>query len=116
MSDSGERSRLTCQVYLNDGFAGGRTRFFADKAGATLVESVQPVAGRAIVFAHDVWHDGEAVPVGTKYVMRTDLMFAAEKTQGHTGYVWKVLHRHGVTYSASRDGTVRACLARAGRW
>jgi hypothetical protein len=105
---SGRRSRMTFQVYLNEGFAGGRTRFFEDKAGAKLLEQIAPQLGRAILFPHDDWHDGEAVPAGTKYVMRTDLMFAAdEKPNQHTGYVWKVIHKDGIIYSSSRDGTVR---------
>ena len=36
---------------------------------------VFPVAGTALVFRHDVLHTGAMVLQGTKYVMRTDVMF-----------------------------------------
>lgn len=62
-----ERSRLTLMVYLNGGFAGGGTSF-RDRV-------VTPVAGRALVFAHPIQHQGDEVLAGTKYALRTDVMY-----------------------------------------
>jgi WD40 repeat protein len=119
------RSWLTAMIYLNDAstFAGGATRFY----GEAGVESVPPRAGQAIVFDHRLWHDGEAVREGTKYVMRTDVIYELEQAapaeplkssgglecervlRGHDGYVWAVRRvRDGRLVSGSRDGTVRA--------
>jgi predicted 2-oxoglutarate/Fe(II)-dependent dioxygenase YbiX len=117
---SEERSHLTCMLYLNDSaeFTGGATRYYAERAeGSELLGVVRPEAGTLIVFDHELWHDGEAVSSGTKYVMRTDVLYTreaparrpmADVLTGHQGYVWSVLaRRNGSLATASRDGTVR---------
>ncbi len=63
-----ERSRWTFMVYLNDDFEGGGTDF---EDGVT----VRPVTGAALVFAHGLRHQGAEVTRGTKYVLRSDVMF-----------------------------------------
>jgi prolyl 4-hydroxylase len=65
-----ERSRLTFMVYLNDGFEGGATRFEGFE--------VQPETGMAIVFYHPLLHEGGEIIRGTKYVMRSDVMYRWE--------------------------------------
>jgi len=124
-----ERSHLTCMLYLNDSaeFSGGATRYYAERAeGSELLGVVRPEAGTLIVFDHALWHDGEAVPSGTKYVMRTDVLYTreaparrgtAEVLSGHQGYVWSVLaRRDGSLATASRDGTVRLWRPEGGTW
>ncbi len=77
-----ERTHLTCMLYLNDSgeFTGGTTRYYAERSGeAGLLGEVRPEAGTLIVFDHELWHDGEAVTSGTKYVMRTDVLYAREE-------------------------------------
>ncbi len=114
------RSHLTCMLYLNDGgeFSGGGTRYYAQRfEGSEVLGAVRPEAGTLIVFDHALWHDGEAVSSGTKYVMRTDVLYEREAPAredvpdvltGHQGYVWSVLaRRNGSLATASRDGTVR---------
>lgn len=66
-----ERSRLTFMVYLNDGFQGGQTSFEG--------HSIEPIAGMALFFAHELVHKGQPVFKGRKYVLRTDVMFLHEK-------------------------------------
>jgi prolyl 4-hydroxylase len=70
----GERSLLTLIYYLNDGFEGGETRFFS-RGQAPM--TVTPRAGSALFFQHPVLHEGAAVTVGRKYVLRTDVMYRA---------------------------------------
>jgi prolyl 4-hydroxylase len=65
-----ERSELTLMVYLNDGFTGGATDFLDH--GATVV----PRAGTALLFQHQLIHEGCAVVSGVKYVLRSDVMYA----------------------------------------
>ena len=114
------RSHLTCMLYLNEAgeFSGGSTRYYAGRSeAAQVLGAVRPEAGTLIVFDHALWHDGEAVSSGTKYVMRTDVLYerevptregSAELLTGHQGYVWSVLaRRDGSLATASRDGTVR---------
>mgnify|MGYP000847549343 FL=1 len=114
-------SRLTCQLYLNsaDEFSGGATRFYSARHGE-LLGGVRPERGTVIVFDHQLWHDGEAVPAGCKYVLRTDVLYRREgpapatpttdgtRLLGHRGYVWSVISLGaGRLAAASRDRSIR---------
>ncbi|KXZ56302.1 hypothetical protein GPECTOR_1g266 [Gonium pectorale] len=77
-------SRLTFLVYLNDGFEGGATTFYTPAppgSGACLeAHSVKPVAGNILVFPHgdtmgSLVHEGAAVTRGSKYVIRTEVLY-----------------------------------------
>lgn len=126
---SEERSHLTCMLYLNDSgeFSGGATRYYAERSeDSEVLGMVRPEAGTLIVFDHALWHDGEAVSSGTKYVMRTDVLYTREAPArtdrtdvltGHQGYVWSVLaRRDGSLATASRDGTVRLWRPSGNTW
>jgi len=120
--DAETQTRLTCQLYLNSAeeFSGGATRFYA-KAQGPLLGSVWPVCGSVIVFDHQLWHDGQPVTDGCKYVLRSDVLYrrsgpaqdpiAAQLDDclsGHRGYVWSVVSiGPGRLASASRDRTIR---------
>lgn len=77
--DTGESSKLTFMIYLNDGFVGGETVFNLKRHGGVRNDDpllrVFPTAGTALVFRHDVLHTGAMVLDGVKYVIRTDVMF-----------------------------------------
>lgn len=62
-----EVSLLTFMVYLNDGFTGGETKFNQT--------CIRPETGMALVFEHQLLHEGAAVISGRKYVLRSDVMF-----------------------------------------
>jgi prolyl 4-hydroxylase len=62
-----EASYYTFMIYLNDGYGGGNTTF------NTI--TIRPSAGMALIFLHDLEHSGDAVTSGTKYVLRTDVMY-----------------------------------------
>ena len=66
-------SRLTFMVYLSDVLKGGETRFY-NSDGAMEFE-VRPQCGTALVFEHDILHEGVAVATGCKYVLRTAVMY-----------------------------------------
>lgn len=66
-----ERSELTLMVYLNDDFAGGKTAFHDFNVDAT------PRTGAALLFQHQLLHEGCVVRAGVKYVLRSDVMYAA---------------------------------------
>ncbi len=68
---AGERRRtlLTYVVYLNDDFEGGATEF------PELRATIAPVLGRALLFQHRVVHLASDVVRGTKYVLRTDIIY-----------------------------------------
>lgn len=65
--EGGLTSKLTLLVYLNDEFTGGATDFREFQ--------VVPKTGMALLFVHDSWHEGAAVTAGTKYVVRSDVMY-----------------------------------------
>jgi hypothetical protein len=66
-----ERSLLTLMVYLNEGFTGGATTFH------DFGREVAPRTGMALLFQHLVLHEGCELIAGTKYVLRSDVMYAA---------------------------------------
>lgn len=94
--------KMTCftvQVYLDDDFVGGRTRFYmdyeAERMASHAIEdgkgchrfrpegppthAVDPSTGSALVFSHvhNVLHDGEPVAKGVKHIMRGDVLYEA---------------------------------------
>lgn len=69
---NGERSELSFLIYLNEDFVGGET-VFCDSEKIR----VRPATGMALVFEHRQLHEGAVVEKGTKYVMRTDVMYSA---------------------------------------
>ena len=77
--DNGEKSFLTFMIYLNDDFEGGETSFedsWSDEAFDPF--SGIPQQGTALFFEHSTYHIGDLVTRGRKYVLRTDVMYAAD--------------------------------------
>jgi hypothetical protein len=91
-----ERSLYTVLLYLNDCEAGGATQLLRDEQGAatcgggggeaplvaradSVLYSVRPVAGRAVMYWHETMHAGEPVGAGAcKYCLRSDVMYARD--------------------------------------
>lgn len=72
-----ERSHFTFMVYLNDDYEGGCTSFQEERppyTGLGLFQ-IKPKKGMALVFWHPVFHRGDSVTKGRKYVLRTDVMY-----------------------------------------
>ena len=63
-----EFSIFSFLIYLNDDFEGGETEF-------RKVTTVKPKTGMALVFHHPIRHEGKEIISGTKYVLRTDVMY-----------------------------------------
>lgn len=66
--NASEQSLLTLIIYLNEDFKGGETGFMREF-------DIRPKQGRAVIFDHNVRHEGKSLEQGTKYVLRTDVMF-----------------------------------------
>jgi hypothetical protein len=78
--DNGELSLLTFMVYLNDDFEGGETSFDDSCSDEPFdAFAVTPVQGLGLFFVHNVWHKGEPVLRGRKYVLRTDVMYGPRR-------------------------------------
>ena len=91
-------SCFTVQIYLNDDFEGGNTRFYSDyepvryashdiprgevnkfKPSSPPTHEVKPETGCVLLFDHvnNVLHDGAEVKSGVKYIMRGDVLYEA---------------------------------------
>ncbi|CAG5121778.1 unnamed protein product [Candidula unifasciata] len=74
--DNGERSYITFQLYLNEGFEGGATTFIGVQHDLV---PVIPKTGSVLIFQHDICHEGSELTAGRKYTVRTDIMSSAER-------------------------------------
>jgi hypothetical protein len=90
--ESCQQSMITVLVYLNNGagedFSGGETIFLDSNDPSKGPVPVEPKQGRAVIFEHVLYHTGSplaAMETGSKYVMRTDIMFEeGEEVRGDT--------------------------------
>jgi len=69
-----EASYYTFLIYLNDGYEGGETIFLKHK--------IVPRKGMGLIFLHKLYYEGGEVLNGTKYVMRSDIMYRLEQNNG----------------------------------
>ncbi len=70
----------TILVYFNDDFEGGETQFYEQ-----LEEKIVPKRGMVAIFQHKLRHEGCAVRRGTKYAMRSDVIYEAPEPIGQVG-------------------------------
>jgi hypothetical protein len=112
------QSKLTFMIYLNSAteFEGGRTLFFKTKETNEIWASYIPKQGDLIVFDHNVWHEGEVLTQGEKFVLRSDILYSKKETEinkepftGHLGYIWSLLKIDDNTIlSGGRDKEIKA--------
>jgi len=114
-----EQSKLTFMIYLNgsEDFEGGRTLFFNSKEADTIIGSYCPQKGDLIVFDHNLWHSGETVRSGEKYILRSDIIYqkaVATSTpksafcgEGHLGYIWAAIVFNGCLITSGRDKKIK---------
>lgn len=78
---------MTVNMYLNTVLSehGGATRILnplvTNGTGGSyeVLGKVQPVEGSAAIFRDSLYHDGEAVGAGVKYLLRTDVVFVRDE-------------------------------------
>ena len=98
------QSLITVLLYLNDGdgidFDGGETLYLNYDHGTAVqrqnvrkqipwneqeenanIVKVVPKTGRVVLFEHDLFHSGAPLSRGTKYIMRTDILFHDQQQQ-----------------------------------
>lgn len=68
-----KRSIMTINIFLNSGFKGGETDFLLDDKETLFIRAV-PKTGRGAIFDRNIWHRGNKVNGGYKYLIRTDVM------------------------------------------
>ena len=71
--EKGRKSFMTINIFLNDNFEGGETDFLDNQKN--LVLSAKPVPGRGAIFDRLIYHRGNVVRGGFKYLIRTDIMY-----------------------------------------
>ncbi|KAJ1562131.1 hypothetical protein HK096_001719 [Nowakowskiella sp. JEL0078] len=70
------RSIFTILIFLNEGFEGGETIFYSDEVNdQNSPLTFVPTKGTALVFNHDCRHEGKTLISGSKFILRTDIMF-----------------------------------------
>ena len=83
-------SEYTFLIFLSDGYSGGRTQFFVSKSNPEspavsqddlTVINVETAKGSVLCFPHGnhpqhCLHAGESISDGTKYIIRTDILYA----------------------------------------
>merc|ERR1712007_168461 len=75
-------SLKTFMVYLNDGFEGAPTNFFeqtqvcyAQPDPTKIIHELRPETGACVAFNQNLVHDGGMLRAGTKYILRTEVMY-----------------------------------------
>ena len=76
-------SQMSMLLFLSDGYTGGRTLFYVREGGGgaeTKAVGVATPKGAALCFPHGFHplhclHAGEPIGSGTKYIIRTDVLF-----------------------------------------
>ncbi|MCA9041321.1 MAG: 2OG-Fe(II) oxygenase [Planctomycetaceae bacterium] len=79
----GQKSKVSCLLYLNEDFQGGETVFlhYSGKGENRQKHEqiIKPEPGMVLLFRHERWHSGKEVLSGTKYILRTDVFFDKRK-------------------------------------
>lgn len=75
-SNKEEKSYVSMQVYLNDGFKGGMTSF----RGTKKHFDVKAKPGSILLFDQELRHEECEVVKGRRYVLRTEVVFAPHKS------------------------------------
>jgi predicted 2-oxoglutarate/Fe(II)-dependent dioxygenase YbiX len=74
VDSQGNRSVMTLNIFLNDVEEGGGTIFYYDNDRQLLMKNVRPKSGTGALFFNQIYHEGELVKKGNKYLIRTDVM------------------------------------------
>ena len=106
-------------IYLNGykDFAGGKTLFFNSKEDDTVIGVYKPEKGDLIIFDHNLWHSGEMVTSGEKYILRSDIIYRRlggelKKStefcgEGHLGYIWTATVWNDQLLTSGRDKKIK---------
>eukprot|EP00750_Incisomonas_marina_P031945 INCI857.1.p1 GENE.INCI857.1~~INCI857.1.p1 ORF type:complete len:313 (+),score=60.50 INCI857.1:99-1037(+) len=109
---AGDRSYLTVLLYLNAGYEGS-TRLFNTKFGAgdDSYYDVAPEPGMVFVHEHRILHSGQPITRGTKYVIRTDIMFCKSGERVEAAEAAAAARRHKSSKRKSSGGDRAQCAA-----
>jgi len=104
-----QATKYTFLLYLNDDFKGGKTSFYNSKTDTNSRKSIRPKKGKLIIFDHRIWHKGDLILKGDKYILRSDII--VNTTLNHThhqGYIWNLTACDKKTFiSSGRDTYIK---------
>ncbi len=111
LGPDGSRSLLTAMLYLSppDCYTGGETVFFDGSSSPESRPWFRPSCGSLLLFSHQAWHEGRPVTAGTKWVLRTDILYRPPATgaaREDRGYLWDLVEHAGALAIAGRDGRI----------
>jgi len=97
------RSILSILIYLNDDFTGGHTVFYSTgnrtkdqlvsdemKVGYSILFDYKPKKGSVLIFDHNMIHAGLQLELGTKYIIRSDIIFQRIERPITYDYSWRL--------------------------
>jgi hypothetical protein len=71
-----QKSFFTFMIYLNGPLEGGSTNFLeSPKNKENILLEVKPIAGLTLLFPHHMYHEGEKLKKGVKYICRSDVVY-----------------------------------------
>ena len=73
----GEASLLTMLIYLSDSEA-GTTLMPYGPSQEWAYKKIECTKGKILIFDHGLWHKGDTVTSGAKYVLRTDIFYTCD--------------------------------------
>lgn len=102
IEDEDHRSLLTVIIYLNGNFEGGKTTFYKPlnkrnrcdtvddevAKGTTKKFEYVPKTGSCVIFNHNMIHSGDPVFKGSKYIIRTDIIYKRVERPADYSYGW----------------------------
>jgi hypothetical protein len=72
------------------------------------IQLINPTKGKLVIFEHKVWHKGNKVTSGKKYVLRYDFIFNKSSNNHHQGYKWSLKLLDDNTFlSGGRDAIIK---------
>jgi len=74
------------------------------------IAKIQPVRGSASIFRDTLWHDGEELLGGEKYLLRTDVVYEREERLDFDKRYWKL----GRMAQARKAGEMALMLSEGG--
>jgi len=113
-----KRSIMTLLIYLNDNFENGTTTFYkmhqkTRVVGETVTEEMKhgfnkeyiykPKQGSIVIFEHNMVHSGDKVINGTKYIVRSDLIFQRISRPKEYDYSWRQSKMYNIARKMQRE-------------
>lgn len=102
-----EENKGATRVLKNEPHMG---HYWNGRENLTVLAKIQPVIGAASIFRDTLWHDGEELLQGEKYLLRSDIVYQREsdfdfdKVHGDLPYVKQADKAVEIAYALQNGG------------